>query len=122
MPEERGSASGSDTPSRTPPAVVEHGYQTWLWIDERVAGFPVAARRQLGHRIVDAALWALVATMSAAYARRGPTRLSLLHDAARELTVFRLLLRGARPAPHLGGFIDVEDHARLASARIHPPT
>jgi hypothetical protein len=30
------------------PIVVEDAYGTWLWVDERVAQFPVLARRTLG--------------------------------------------------------------------------
>jgi hypothetical protein len=78
------------------PTIAEHAYATWLWIDERVAMFPTEARRQMGHRIIDAALDALSATVEAAYARRPPVRAARLEHASERLTVLRILLRGAR--------------------------
>lgn len=81
--------------------VVEDGYRIWLWLDERVAGFPVLARRSLGQRIVAAALDALVATIEASLVRRGSSRIERLNDANRALTLLRILLRGARDRKHL---------------------
>jgi hypothetical protein len=42
-------------------------YQARLWTDARVAVFPVLARRQLGHRLLDAILYALAATTEVAF-------------------------------------------------------
>ncbi|HQP39722.1 MAG TPA: four helix bundle protein [Polyangiaceae bacterium] len=98
-----------DRPTATLPALVEHGYEVWLWIDARVAGFPVQARRMLGHRIVDAALDALTATTEAAYLPRGLARVARLDCANRSLTVLRILLRGARDRKHLS----VEQHEHV---------
>jgi hypothetical protein len=91
------------------PAVVEHGYQAWLWIDERVASFSVAARRQIGRRILDAALDALTSTTEAAYHGRGRTREDRLASALRSLTVLRILLRGARDRRYLS--VGQHEHA-----------
>ncbi len=46
-------------------AAVEAGYGCWIWLDARVGTFPVAARRQMGHRLLDAVLDALTATVEA---------------------------------------------------------
>jgi hypothetical protein len=82
-------------------AVVERGFDAWLWVDARVAAFPVVARRQLGHRLVDALLDALTLTTEASYTPRGHERLVLLGQANRRLAVARILLRGARERRHL---------------------
>lgn len=108
MPGQPGSMH-DDRPTATLPALVEHGYGTWLWIDARVEGFPVQARRMLGHRIVDAALDALTATTEAAYSPRGGARTDRLGTANRSLTVLRILLRGARDRRHLS--IEQHEHA-----------
>ncbi len=62
-----------DESPRPPLTIVDDGYQAWLWLDERVAQFPMLARRMLGQRIVTAALDALVATVEASVIR-GPAR------------------------------------------------
>ncbi|MCK6569998.1 four helix bundle protein [Myxococcota bacterium] len=85
----------------SPAAVVEVGYQAFLWLDERVAGFPRDARRALGHRLTDAALAALAATTEANYMARGPARTERLATANRQLAVARILLRAARDRHHL---------------------
>ena len=82
-------------------SVVEHAYASWLWLDERVAAFPVHARRQLGHRLLDATLDSLTALVEASYAKRGPVRHQALVLASRRLTLARLLMRGARDRHHL---------------------
>ena len=92
-----------------PAAVVEQGYQAWLWIDARVAAFPTLARRQMGHRLLDATLDALVATTEAVYLPRGRPRVARLHDANRALAVARILLRGARERRYLS--VDQHEHA-----------
>ena len=96
-------------PRATPATIVEQGYQTWLWVDERVAAFPVSARRQLGHRAIDAALDALTATVQASYLPRGDERIARLREANRALSVLRILLRGARDRRHLS--IAQHEHA-----------
>jgi hypothetical protein len=88
--------------------VVEQGYQTFLWVDERVASFPQLPRRLLGQRLVAAVLDALVATTEAAYLH-GPRRAQRLDDANRLLTVSRILLRLARDRRHLS--LDQHEHA-----------
>ncbi len=93
----------------TLPAVVEQGYAAWMWLDGRVASMPVSARRQLGHRMIDAVLDALVAATQAAYLPRGPARLRELHAASRSLAVLRILLRGCRERRYLS--IDQHEHA-----------
>jgi hypothetical protein len=90
-------------------AVVDDGYHAWLWIDARVARFPVLARRQMGHRLLDAVLDALVATTESAYLPRGRERVGRLHDANRALAVARILLRGARERAYLA--LDAHEHA-----------
>jgi hypothetical protein len=107
----RGLTMVMDSPSeRKPlPSVVEHAYGTWLWLDERVSAFPAHARRQLGHRLLDATLDALSAVVEASYARPGETRRSLLALAAQRLTLARILLRGARDRRHLS--IAQHEHA-----------
>ena len=89
-----------DDSARPPLTIVDDGYQAWLWLDERVAQFPVLARRMLGQRIVTAALDALVATVEASVIR-GSARAIRLMDANRALTLVRILLRGARDRRHL---------------------
>jgi hypothetical protein len=84
------------TEGKSLPSLAEHAYATWLWLDERVATFPTDARRQMGHRILDATLDALAATVEATYARRPPTRAAKLELVSLRLTVLRILLRGAR--------------------------
>lgn len=71
---------------KPPAAVIEDAYQAWLWTDARVAVFPVLARRQLGHRLLDAILDALAATTEAAYLPRG-RRVERLREASRSLTL-----------------------------------
>jgi len=94
---------------KPPAAVIEDAYQGWLWIDARVATFPVLARRQLGHRLLDAVLDALVGTTEAAYLPRGAPRIGRLQEISRRLTTARILLRGARDRRYLG--IDQHEHA-----------
>lgn len=100
------------------PAVVEQGYQAWLWLDALVARFPRAARRELGARIADAALDALTATTVASVSPRGPAREAQLRLANRSLTVLRILARGARErrymsiAQHEHGMRLVDDWGR----------
>jgi hypothetical protein len=77
-------------------AAVEAGYACWMWLDARVGTFPVAARRQMGHRLLDAVLDALTATVEAAYLKPGGRRVGCLELANRRLALARLLLRGAR--------------------------
>jgi hypothetical protein len=88
--------------------VVEQGYQTFLWVDERVASFPQLPRRLLGQRLAAAILDALVATTEAAYLR-GPPRLQRLDEANRFLTVGRILLRISRDRRHIS--LDQHEHA-----------
>ena len=90
-------------------SVVEDAYQAWLWIDARVASFPVAARRQLGHRLLDAILAALTATTDAVYLPRGGERRECLRHVSRRLVLVRLLLRGSRDRRYLG--VDQHEHA-----------
>lgn len=78
------------------PSLAEHAYSTWLWIDERTSSFPTEARRRMGHRIADASLDALTATVETTYARRPATRMAKLDLVSGRLTVLRILLRGAR--------------------------
>jgi|GEM_PF-1236186 len=85
----------------TPASVIEDTYQAWLWLDERASGFPALARRQVGHRALDAILDALTAVTEAAYLPRGAPRARRLADANRSLTVLRILLRGARDRRYL---------------------
>jgi hypothetical protein len=92
-----------------PAAVVEEGYQAWLWLDARVQGFASSARRQMGHRTLDAVLDALGATAEAAYLPRGPRRVAELETANRRLTLVRLLLRGARERRYVS--IGQHEHA-----------
>jgi hypothetical protein len=112
---ERGKENESAEASRraksgpVPGAVVDEGFATWLWIDERVASFPVHARRSLGHRLVEAVLEALVATTEAAYRPRGEARVRELERVNRALAVARILLRGARERRHLS--IAQHEHA-----------
>ena len=94
---------------KSPAALVDDAYQAWLWLDERVAAFPVLARRQMGHRLVDAVLDALVGTTEATYLPRGPVRLDRLRAVNRSLAVARILLRGARDRRYLG--LDQHEHA-----------
>lgn len=96
-------------------SVVEDAYQGWLWIDARVASFPVIARRQLGHRLLDAILDALTATSEAVYLPRGGERVACLRYVNRRLVLARILLRGARDRRYLG--VDQHEHAmRLLDA------
>jgi hypothetical protein len=88
-------------PTASGAAIVEVAYAAWLWLDERTSSFPALARRQLGHRLLDAALDALAATTDATYLPRGEARTSVLRHASRRLTVLRILLRGARDRRHL---------------------
>lgn len=88
---------------------VEHGYQAWLWLDARVTTYPALARRQLGHRTLDAVLDALTATTEATYCPPGPPRVRLIGLANRRLTLTRLLLRGARERRYLS--IRQHEHA-----------
>jgi hypothetical protein len=85
----------------TPAVVVEDAYTAWLWIDERVAAFPVVARRHLGHRALDASLDALLNLTEAAYSSRGGPRVALLLAVNRDLARLRILLRGARDRRYL---------------------
>jgi hypothetical protein len=48
-------------------SLVEHTYQTWLWLDERVQAFPKAVRPQLGRRALDTVLDALTSLSHAMY-------------------------------------------------------
>lgn len=100
----------AETDRPTPASIAEHGYSTWLWIDEHVARFPAGARRQLGHRIVDASLDALSGCVDAAYAPRSE-RETLLGFVNRRLSLLRILLRGARDRRHLS--IDQHEHAMV---------
>ena len=95
-------------PSLPNAAVVEEAYQFWLWLDARVASFPVLARRQMGHRMLEAALEALVNTTEAVYSR-GHARLDCLHAVNRSLAVARILLRGARDRRYVS--LDQHDYA-----------
>ncbi len=90
-------------------SVVEDAYQAWLWIDARVASFPVSARRQLGHRLLDAVLDAVAATTEAVYLPRGGERRERLRHVSRRLVLVRILLRGARDRRYLG--VDQHEHA-----------
>ena len=90
----------NETTGTTFLAIVEHGYQVWLWLDERVNSFPVAARRQLGHRILDACLDSLTATTEATYLSAND-RIASLYLVNRKLTLLRILLRGARERKYL---------------------
>ncbi|MBI4705673.1 MAG: four helix bundle protein [Deltaproteobacteria bacterium] len=99
----------SDSHHAPLPAVVELGYGAWLWLDERCAAFPAAARRQLGHRILDAALDALADTTEAAVLPRGQAREARLCAANRALTLLRILLRGARDRRYLS--VGQHEHA-----------
>jgi len=94
---------------KPPAAVVEDAYAAWLWIDERVASFSTLARRQLGHRAIDAALDVLLDLTDAAYSPRGPLRLERLAHVNRSLARLRILLRGARDRRHLS--IAQHEHA-----------
>ena len=106
---------GQEHSNASPPAIVESGYQAWLWVDARIAAYPVCARRQLGHRTLDAVLDALSATTEAAYLSRGPARIGCLELANRRLTLTRILLRGARERRYLS--ISQHEHAiRLLEA------
>lgn len=98
-----------DSPPSTPAAVVEDAFQAYLWIDERVAAFPAGARRQLGHRAIDATLDALAAVTEATYTPRGPARTERLVTANRRLAVLRILLRAARERRYLS--IAQHEHA-----------
>lgn len=89
--------------------MVDDAYQAWLWLDARVASFPVAARRQMGHRLLDAVLDALAATIEATYLPRGRARMERLGDANRRLAVARILLRGSRDRRYLS--VDQHEHA-----------
>jgi hypothetical protein len=92
-------------------SVVEDAYQAWLWVDARVAQLPVSARRQLGHRLLDAVLDALTGTAEAVYLPRGRERTSCLQYVSRRLLLVRLLLRGARDRRYLS--IDQHEHAMV---------
>lgn len=102
-------SSDAATDNQSPASVVEHGYGAWLWLDERIAGFPALARRQLGHRTLDAALDALVGVTEAAYLPRGASRLARLDGVNRSLTVLRILLRGSRERRYLS--VGQHEHA-----------
>ncbi|MBN1608247.1 MAG: four helix bundle protein [Polyangiaceae bacterium] len=105
----------SPATSPAPAAVIEEGYQAWLWLDARVQGFPASARRQMGHRTLDAVLDALAAAAEAAYLPRGARRVAELETANRHLTLVRLLLRGARERRYLS--VGQHEHAmRLLDA------
>jgi hypothetical protein len=95
-------------PATTPATAVEQGYQTFLWLDERISSFPQLARRLLGQRLASAALDGLVATTEAVYLR-GSRRITRLEDTNRHLTVARILLRVCRDRRHLS--IDQHEHA-----------
>ena len=86
----------------TTPAAVEQLYSLWIWLDERVADFPVHARHGLGRRLLDTVLEALDQVTRAAYAERtGQVRRVALSEANHRLAFLRLLLRGARDRRHL---------------------
>lgn len=97
----------ADRPARA--TAVEAGFACWLWLDARVTDFPTSARRQLGHRALDATLDALSATTEASYLRRGPARVELLASANRKLALLRILLRGARERRHIS--VGQHEHA-----------
>lgn len=116
----------------TPAAVVEAGYQAWLWLDARVADFPRDARRSLGHRLIDATLDTVACVTEAAYLPRGAERVGRLERANRQLSVARILLRGARDRRYLA--VSQHEHAMrlvdglgrqiggwLRSERARPP-
>lgn len=112
---DRPNAAPQSTAAAAPAAVVEEGYQAWLWLDARVQGFASSARRQVGHRTLDAVLDALTATAEAAYLPRGARRVAELEAANRRLTLVRLLLRGARERRYLS--VGQHEHAmRLLDA------
>jgi hypothetical protein len=90
-------------------SVVEDAYQAWMWVDARVAQFPVSVRRQLGHRLLDAILDALTGTAEAVYLPRGRDRVVCLEHVSRRLLMVRLLLRGARDRRYMG--VDQHEHA-----------
>jgi hypothetical protein len=84
------------------PAAVERTYDLWLWLDARVADFPVHARHGIGRRMLDTVLDLLAALLRAAYAPRGTDRLCAALDSANEhAALLRLLLRGARERRYL---------------------
>ncbi|MBN1610950.1 MAG: four helix bundle protein [Polyangiaceae bacterium] len=102
-------AADRSRPPIAPAAVIEEGYQAWLWLDARVEGFAASARRHIGHRTLDAVLDALAATAEAAYLPRGERRVLELEAANRRLTIVRLLLRGARERRYLS--VGQHEHA-----------
>ena len=108
-PNNRSSAVPQPSTVTSPAAVVEEGYQAWLWLDARVESFPASARRHVGHRTLDAVLEALAATAEAAYLPSGRRRLGELELANRRLTLVRLLLRGARERRYLS--VGQHEHA-----------
>jgi hypothetical protein len=90
-------------------SLVEHTYQTWLWLDERVQAFPKAVRPQLGRRALDTILDALTSLSHAMYLPRGSARVRELEGVNRHLATLRLLLRGARDRRYLS--LDQHEHA-----------
>jgi hypothetical protein len=98
-------------PSRTTlPVVVERAYDFWLWLDARVADFPIAARHGMGRRAVDTMMDLLDLYLRATYAPQQSGEAALaLGQANQRLALLRLLLRGARERRYLS--IAQHEHA-----------
>lgn len=120
----------------TPPIIIRSAYQLLLYIDERVANYPAAARPGLGRRTLDVILDITGELTAAAYApRKSEARHRKLSSASSKLTFLRLLLRAARDRRYLskgqyehtmrplvdigrmvGGWIKLEESRRTADA------
>jgi hypothetical protein len=82
--------------AHTPPAVIEHTFALWTWLDARVVAFPANARPLLGRSLHDAAVDLLDRLLRVAYLpREAPERSAELRVANQRVALLRYLLRGA---------------------------
>lgn len=96
------------------PVAVESLWEFWVWLDARVADFPVSARHSLGEPLCTTTIEAMRALVSAGYRPRGSAeQRDALRTANEALALLRLLVRGA----HARRYLSSDQHA-FATGRL----
>jgi hypothetical protein len=104
--------------SPTLPVAAERAWNLWLWLEGRVADFPVHARHGVGQRILGTSLDLLDTLVRAAYSPRGSeSRSHHLREANARLALLRLMLRGA----HELRWISTAQHDHAMAAQGEAP-
>jgi hypothetical protein len=93
----------------TAPAIVEHAYDLWRWLDPHLVGAPATTRATLGRHVTDAAIELLDLLLQTVYEPRGSAETAaILRRAAQRATLLRYLLRAMR-------------NSRVLSLELHAP-